>query len=61
VQLDQRNNTTGAGTEILYLDALEGLPSTGPIGTLNLTGITAYVQGHGFLFNGLMSPRRHRG
>jgi hypothetical protein len=51
--VDQRNNTTGAGTEILYLDALEGLPSTGPIGTLNLDGITAYVQGHGFLFNGL--------
>ena len=53
MQLDQRNNTTGAGTEILYLDALEGLPSTGPIGTLNLDGITTYVLGHGFLFNGL--------
>jgi hypothetical protein len=51
--VDHNTNTTGAGTEILYLDALEGLPSTGPIGTLNLEGITAYVQGHGFLFNGL--------
>jgi hypothetical protein len=51
--VDQNTNTTGAGTEILYLDNLFGVNKTGTFGTLNLDGITTYVEGHGFLFNGL--------